>query len=594
MFPFFRSSPPPRSNAGFKPHAYKYPPQPRELSGLSLRLDSRSSSCPSRISQQAALSSASQLVKPPSILLTEDSASGSLCEMEQTGSSVLQHTESFFCSTLPKSISDISTRGHSMLGLSMRSDELEKGECVHGFLVNASGDENPVPWEEPLIEGIDLASLDNILFKVEEEYFKFNVRLSVESGCETYLLTRGLAVKKILKLVPRDAPHLPFADPWSIRNKKYYYGEVASLNRGYVLLDYNIIPRTQRYSRSDMQVSIESNDDDELLNLSLIEMLRANLAKIKFTLPQSETRMMTFVPVRTLGFGSYGIAQEVIDESNANTYVLKIINTCRQDIGYHKAENEISCYETCRKGDAVMPFIAGGSIGSDGLNWYLLMQKGAPLTDENGELIYELNGESLTIHQVLILVARIFIDLTHIHSKGIAHGDMKGANILVFDNLHPRLIDFGSACRIGISAAHAFEGSMAYIPPEHALDDHVYSDPRLDDIYAACVSLYHTFFGEHPLSRKSIVIRPIQDRISAMSRSNFLRELSSVEFNKRTTLDANASVQDQLRDMFACGMVPAESRPTAIQLLRHPVFSGLEEVKTYLEVESAPLSCNKL
>jgi hypothetical protein len=591
MFPFFRSPRPLHENAGFKPNAYKSSPPPsttpssRPLEWSCLNLQSSQDASRFVKLPPAAIPELTQDGKPLSPCISDVNLVESLGVLDVSNNSALDRAESFFCSTAAKSTSDLSTQRHSVYNLSSSGGELsEKGECVNGFLVAENGADSPVQWEGTMADETDLASLENLFFQVGKDCYKFNVRLSVESGCETYLLTRGLAIKKILKIVPRNAPHLPFSDPWSVKSNKYYYGEVVSLNKGYILLDYNIIPRTQRYSRSDMQVSIQFHDDENgfFANLSLIDVLRNNLASVIFTLPRSETHMMTLIPVRTLGSGSYGIAQEVQDTSNSNTYVIKIINAGRQDIGYHKAENEISCYETCRKKDSVMPFIAGGAIGGDGLSWYLLMPKGAPLTNEHGMLIYKSDSESLTLSQILILVSRILVDLATIHKKNIAHGDVKGANILVFENLQPRLIDFGSASRVGIRAIHAFEGSIAYIPPEHAGEEQLYSDPRVDDVYAVCVSLYHTFVGEHPLNRKSILHEPILAPVSGMSRANFLQALSSIKFNKREALDASASMSDLLKDMFVSGMVSAESRPTVLTLLRHPVFAGLIEVEDYL------------
>jgi len=90
---------------------------------------------------------------------------------------------------------------------------------------------------------------------------------------------------------------------------------------------------------------------------------------------------------------------------------------------------------------------------------------------------------------------QIALGLQHLHGIGIVHGDLRGANILVDEHLHPRLTDFGlSILADSYTRTLGSQGGVAvrWSPPE--LLSGVILRPNFEsDVYAfgcTCIELY--------------------------------------------------------------------------------------------------------
>lgn len=89
--------------------------------------------------------------------------------------------------------------------------------------------------------------------------------------------------------------------------------------------------------------------------------------------------------------------------------------------------------------------------------------------------------------------------LSHVHTAGIVHRDVKSGNIMLDANDRPVLMDFGLARTAaeteGFTTTQSFAGTLAFMSPEQAGG---YAPDSRSDIYSLGAVLYHMLTGEVP------------------------------------------------------------------------------------------------
>ena len=151
--------------------------------------------------------------------------------------------------------------------------------------------------------------------------------------------------------------------------------------------------------------------------------------------------------------------------------------------------NIVSVYDVSRGGDTeyiVMELI-------DGITLKQYMEK-------RGQLNWR---------ESLHFITQIMRGLSHAHSRGIVHRDIKPQNIMVLRDGSVKVADFGIACLENSAQTLTQEalGSVHYISPEQARGDRI--DAR-SDIYSAGVVLYEMLTGRLPFEGDSAVSVAIQ------------------------------------------------------------------------------------
>lgn len=154
--------------------------------------------------------------------------------------------------------------------------------------------------------------------------------------------------------------------------------------------------------------------------------------------------------------------------------------------------------------------------------------------------------------EALHFISQIMRGLSHAHSRGIIHRDIKPQNIMVLRDGSVKVADFGIACLANASQTLTQEalGSVHYISPEQARGDRI--DAR-SDIYSAGVVLYEMLTGRLPFEGDSAVSVAIQ-------------HLSSVPLAPR---DIDPSIPEPLEliCMKAMNSDPNKRYPTADAML---------------------------
>ena len=181
--------------------------------------------------------------------------------------------------------------------------------------------------------------------------------------------------------------------------------------------------------------------------------------------------------------------------------------------------NIVSVYDVSRGGD--MEYIVMELI--DGITLKQYMEK-------RGQLNWR---------ESLHFITQIMRGLSHAHSRGIIHRDIKPQNIMVLRDGSVKVADFGIACLADSAQTLTQEalGSVHYISPEQARGDR--PDAR-SDISSSGVVLYEMLTGRLPFEGESAVSVAIQ-------------HLSSIPLAPR---EINPDIPEQLELICMKAMAP--------------------------------------
>ncbi len=234
--------------------------------------------------------------------------------------------------------------------------------------------------------------------------------------------------------------------------------------------------------------------------------------------------------LRLLGEGGMGSVYEAEQEQPNRKVALKVIKTAwaSPDLIGRFARESQALGRLHHSGIAQI-YEAGTADSEFGVQPYFAMEliHGKPL-DKYAD------AHHLNTRQRLMLMMQICDAVQHAHQRGIIHRDLKPSNILVDENGHPKILDFGVA-RVTDSDAQATRqtdmgellGTLAYMSPEQVLADPLAVDTR-SDVYSLGVILYELLAGKLPYTLTRDLIEAVhtireQDPVPLSSLSRVYR-----------------------------------------------------------------------
>ena len=135
-------------------------------------------------------------------------------------------------------------------------------------------------------------------------------------------------------------------------------------------------------------------------------------------------------------------------------------------------------YETFKKVYIVMDYIQSGSL----------------------EELISHHFTSISLETKYSIASQLSSAVEYLHSHHIMHRDIKAGNILIDNNQHIYLIDFGLSSILGDNEETTGSlGTITYAPPE------MYSNKKYNysiDIWSMGVVLYYLFYGVMPFSEE--------------------------------------------------------------------------------------------
>jgi serine/threonine-protein kinase len=182
------------------------------------------------------------------------------------------------------------------------------------------------------------------------------------------------------------------------------------------------------------------------------------------------------------------------------------------------------------------------------------------------ELLMEyVDGKSLDeveapeMGQLVLIFCQVASALSHMHRRGVFHGDLKPHNIMLSKSGQVKLIDFGTAWLRG-QDKNRIQGTPQYMAPEQAVEKEI-NDKT--DIFNLGATMYRMFTGRFA---QQTVPKPGDDRKVTVPN----------KVNPRIPADLNALI-------IACIQTDPSKRPAGVfeirdQLSKIAKGMGLEEV----------------
>ena len=203
-----------------------------------------------------------------------------------------------------------------------------------------------------------------------------------------------------------------------------------------------------------------------------------------------------------IGRGAMGVVYRARDPKIDRLVAIKTISLAGQEPADEKEYRERFLQEARAAGKLSHPGIVtifDAGEDADTREPYLVMEY---IAGESLSRVLSENGGRLSVADALRFVLEISEALNYAHSQGVIHRDIKPANILITDDGHAKIADFGVARLNHTLLTHTGQifGSPAYMAPEQLTRGQ--ADAR-SDLFSVGVMLYSMLTGFRPFQGNS-------------------------------------------------------------------------------------------
>lgn len=216
-------------------------------------------------------------------------------------------------------------------------------------------------------------------------------------------------------------------------------------------------------------------------------------ALLWLSLIQHKTRISRFLsmdffqPVSLLGQGHFGkvlLCRDILTDE-----LIAVKSVHKSLLGDRSAVRSL-CNEKTLLSMFNHPFIASFKFACrSSKNIFMGMEY-----PHGGDLTWYIK-DGVPLESVQLIIAELALALDYIHQKGYAYRDLKPENVLLGEDGHVRLIDFGLTKSVGMSLARTFCGTSEYLAPEIILRD-LYGCEV--DFWALGILMYELLFKVTP------------------------------------------------------------------------------------------------
>lgn len=215
-----------------------------------------------------------------------------------------------------------------------------------------------------------------------------------------------------------------------------------------------------------------------------------------------------FEKIEKIGSGSFGKVFTIKEKNTGEIYAAKVSQYDFNDLSHSEQVDLVREININAKLNhpAIIRFIGFSPVDFKGQNNIVITTEYI----KNGSLLkyIQLNAKSQSppgwdFTKKLIIAYGIAVGMSYLHLHNIIHRDLKAANILIDDNFHPKITDFGfsKSCDSNTLTQSGLKCTPLYAAPEVIVSTEY---TKAGDVYSYAILLYELFTKSEPFNNLSM------------------------------------------------------------------------------------------